>query len=203
MRPPATREDLGSRFAGVRGSLLGYLRRRVGDPVVAEDLLQDVFVKALVAIDAGRAPTRLQAWLYAAARTTAIDYYRTARRGRPEPLPEDLADTPPDEEARMRRELAACLRPFTEELPPIYRDTLIATDLEGRKMRRLAEEEGVSVSAIKSRASRARAMLREKLIECCRIEISGGVITDYLRRTPVPSKTAVPVSCPACRPSRK
>ena len=44
----------------------------------------------------------------------------------------------------------------TGQLPDKYRDTLLATDFDGEKMQSVADREGVSLSAIKSRASRGR-----------------------------------------------
>ncbi len=71
-----------------------------------------------------------------------------------------------------------------EQLAPIYRDTLIATDIQGATMQSLAESQCVSVSAIKSRAVRARAMLKKTLLACCHIELVDGFVSDYHRVTP-------------------
>ena len=51
---PTTSEDLGATFATLQKSLRNYLRRQVDDPSIAEDLVQDVFVKALAAINSNR-----------------------------------------------------------------------------------------------------------------------------------------------------
>ncbi len=48
----------------------------------------------------------------------------------------------------------------------------------------LAESQCVSVSAIKSRAVRARAMLKETLLACCHVEVVDGFVSDYHRVTP-------------------
>lgn len=179
---PTTSEDLGVAFSVLRVSLRNYLRRRVSDSALIEDLIQEVFVKASAAIGANRAPKNLTGWLYAAARTTVVDYYRSARPDIME-LDENLPDTQLANDELLHHELATCLRPFTQQLPAIYRDTLLATDFEGKTMRTLAEEQGVSLSAIKSRASRARLMLKEKLLECCHMETSNGIVTDYSRHS--------------------
>lgn len=178
---PSPSDDLGVAFASLRHSLRRYLRRQVSDAAVAEDLLQDVFVKALAAIGADRAPKNLPGWLYAAARTTVIDFYRSAR-----PPYEELDYNLPDAQVNdelLHQELATCLRPLAQQLPPIYRDTLLATDFDGKTMQCLAEEQGLSLSAIKSRASRARAMLKGKLLDCCHVEISSGTVVYYNRRS--------------------
>lgn len=175
-------EDLGAAFARLQQGLRGYLRRRLHDSAQADDLLQDIFVKALASRRAGRKVENLAGWLYAAARTTVVDHYR-ARGAQTEALDEDAPASGPDE-TLLHQELAACLRPFAERLPPIYRDTLIATEFEGVSMRALADRQNVSVSAIKSRAARARAMLKASVLACCKVEMAGGLVSDYRRVSP-------------------
>jgi RNA polymerase sigma-70 factor, ECF subfamily len=180
--PQKTTEDLGATFALLRQSLRSYLRRRIPNAERAEDLLQDVFVKALASERAGHRVENVTGWLYAVARTTLVDYYRAS--GAPmETIDENIPNFETDD-MRLHQELSACLKPFVEQLAPIYRDTLIATDFQGETMRSLAEKHKVSVSAIKSRASRARTMLKEKLLACCNVEMADGVVSDYHRLSP-------------------
>lgn len=180
-----TSEELGAAFAALRASLINYLRRRVSDPAQVEDLLQDIFVKASGAINADRAPNNLTGWLYATARTTVVDYYRSARHDTVA-LDEHLPSAPSAIDEILHQELATCLRPLALRLPPIYRDTLLATDFDGKPMQRLADEQGLSLSAIKSRASRGRSMLKAQLLECCRVETSGGLVSGYHPRSSNP-----------------
>lgn len=182
---PTTSEDLDAAFAALQTSLRNYLRRRVSDPMLVEDLISDVFVKASAAIRANRAPNNLTGWLYAVARTTVVDYYRSTRPDTVE-LDENLPDTQHASDELLHQELAMCLRPLVQQLPAIYRDTLLATDFDGKTMQTLANEQGLSLSAIKSRASRARFMLKEKLLDCCHVEMSGGLVTDYHHRSSSP-----------------
>ncbi len=180
--PPSLPDDLSRTFAALRASLRSYLRKRVGDAAAVDDLVQDVFVKATAAIRAGRAPSNLTGWLYAAARSTAVDHFR-ATRPATEELDEDLLDPGIADDALLHQELANCLRPLAQRLPAIYRDTLLAADFDGQPLKALAERQGVSLSAIKSRASRARSMLKERLLACCHVETAGGLVADYHRRS--------------------
>lgn len=180
---PIISADLEADFGALRASLAKYLRRWVSDPALVDDLVQDVFVKASVAISANRAPSNLAGWLHAAARTTVADHYRSAKLDAIE-VDENLPDKQPGNDELLHQELAACLRPLAHQLPEIYRDTLLATDFDGKTMQALANELGLSVSAIKSRASRARSMLRAKVLDCCHVELSGGVVTDFHQRMP-------------------
>lgn len=176
-------EDFTLPYQVLRRSMLGYLRKHVTDPAVAEDLLQEVFLKALVADKRNHVPRNVAAWLYAIARNTVIDFYR-AKRPMDE-LPDDLvADDSGDNFTEQA--LAECVRPLIGQLPAIYRDTLLATDLHGKTMHSLATELNVSVSAVKSRASRGRKMLKEKLLVCCSVDLSSkGEILDFYAHDPV------------------
>ncbi|AOW14850.1 hypothetical protein LPB72_20690 [Hydrogenophaga crassostreae] len=182
---PSVSVDLGASYAALRTSLRNYLRRRVSDPNLIEDLIQDVFVKASVAISANRAPKNLTGWLYAAARTTVVDHYRSAQP-HTVALDENLPDGHQDRDELLHQELALCLRPLARQLPAIYRDTLLATDFDGKTMQTLADEKGLSLSAIKSRASRARVMLKATLLDCCEVKVASGLVTDYHRRSSNP-----------------
>ncbi len=182
-------DDLGVAFRALRAGLRAFLRRRMNDPAVVDDLLQDIFVKAAAAIRARRAPGNLSGWLYAAARTAVADYYRTARPTTR--IPEDLTVAAGDD-IHSHQELATCLRPLAARLPAIYRDTLLATDFDEIPMKTVAHRQGVSLSAVKSRAARARAMLREQLLACCHVETRDGLVSDYHRIAPpaCPGKSA-------------
>lgn len=174
---PAPKQEFAAHYQALRCSLLGYLRKQVSDPVIAEDLLHEVFVKALAAGERGDMPKNLSGWLYTIARNAVIDFYRARRPSAA--LPDDLVAE--DSEGNDVQEvLAECLRPLTEQLPPLYRKTLLATDFQGKTMRSLATEWNVSVSAIKSRASRGRKMLKERLLACCHVELSNtGEVVDF------------------------
>lgn len=170
-------EDFTLPYQALRRSMLGYLRKYVTDPAVAEDLLQDVFLKALVADKRNHVPRNVAAWLYTIARNTVIDFYRAKR-----PMDELSDDLVADDAGSNLAEqaLAECVRPLMEQLPAIYRDTLLATDMHGKAMHVLATELNVSVSAIKSRASRGRKMLKEKLLACCSVDLSStGEVLDF------------------------
>jgi len=170
MTTPASRKaaEVQDLYVELHRSLLAFLRRLTGDAAAAEDLLHDVMIKALAEIERdGRAPANLVGWLYAVARNAAMDHHR---RQRPHAeLSDDLAAPLDDEDQMLRHSLAACLRPMTERLPPLYRDTVLATEFDGHTLGRLASEGGVSVSAVMTRAMRGRRLLAEELLRCCRV----------------------------------
>lgn len=178
-------------YGEVRGALLAFLRKHTGDPQVAEDLLHDVVVKALAAVaDETRAPKNLTGWLYAVARNAAMDHHRSRRPT--EALPEDLADDTGDAPQAALIELAHCLRPMAERLPPTYRDTLLAAEFDGLPLQAVAQAQGLSLSAVKTRASRGRRLLQAELVSCCRVELSGaGQVVDYDARAAARCRPAI------------
>lgn len=188
-RPPHI--ELDQAYGQLRTALQAYLQRQVGDVGTAEDLVQDVFVKALRAVKEDRAPRDLTAWLYQAARTTLIDYWRTRKPGS-DIEPDELPASEDDDAVGLHRTLATCLRPMTERLPPRYRETLVAADFEGQRLKTLAEAEGVSVSAIKSRVSRGRGLLREQVLACCHVDMADGWVQDYYPRDPITAESNLP-----------
>lgn len=174
--------ELAGAYREFRRGLLAYIQSKVENGAVAEDLLHEVFLKAMKALDRGQSPADLPAWLHRIASNTVIDHYRTRRPTTP--LPADLQTRDSDGLPPADQRLAHCLRPFIKELPSPYRETLLATAIEGRTLRSVSEAEGVSESAIKSRVSRGRRQLRERLHRCCHIELSrSGQVLDYARRS--------------------
>lgn len=173
------RVELVASYAELRGSLLAFLRKHTGDPQVAEDLLHDVILKALVAgSDLASSPRNLTGWLYAVARNAAMDHHR---RSRPtEELPEELASPDGHDDDAAIVELANCLRPMAERLPGTYRETLIAAEFDGMALADVARQQGLTLSAVKTRASRGRRLLQQELVACCRVALSAqGQVLDY------------------------
>jgi RNA polymerase sigma-70 factor (ECF subfamily) len=79
-----------------------------------------------------------------------------------------------------------------ERLPPIYREALQLTDLDGVSQTAAAEQLGLSVSGMKARVQRARQQLRESLLTCCAVELD--------RRRAVTGVRPRGVECGTCGP---
>jgi RNA polymerase sigma-70 factor (ECF subfamily) len=158
--------------------LLGFIRSRVESTDVAEDILQDVFIKIQKNMAALQDTERLESWIYQIVRHAVIDHYRARKAF--EELPQSLAAPELDEEEQARREISTCLAPMLEALPPPYRDALRLSEIDGLKQKQVAEELGLSLSGAKSRVQRGRAMVKDLLTDCCRFERDHrGTMVDY------------------------
>lgn len=148
--------------------LRAFIRRRVRDDATADDLTQEALLKVYRSRGTLRDGTRLEAWLYQIARGTIIDHYR--RRRPTEELPAGLTGESPDEMAAMRTRVQTSMKRFLKELPAAYREPVRLAELEELPLARIALRLDLSLTAVKSRVRRGRAMLKKKLQACCRFE---------------------------------
>ncbi len=149
--------------------LRGYLRQRMADADVADDVLQDVFVKAM---REGRRFCTLdnpRAWLFQVARNALVDRLRTAHAH--EPLTDELLDSTPLHAEPMAPidALAECMARTLGDLSPEDAAILRACDLDGQTQRAFAQANGLSLPAAKSRLLRARERLRDRLTKVCQV----------------------------------
>lgn len=182
---------------GVRRELhhrvLGYVGRRVRSREDAEDVAQEVMLRIhrhsadLEHVD------RMAAWVYRIAANAIADHYRRpARREMPAghagdvPEPDPGTASPASMEPgpeELRAALAGCLAPLIERLPPIYREALELTELDGVSQVSASARLGITVSGMKARVQRARAQLRELLLDCCDVELDRRrLVTDIRAR---------------------
>lgn len=169
--------------------LRGFVRRRVRDDATADDVTQETMLKVFRSRAALRDGQRLEAWLYRIARTTLIDFHRRTKPT--EELPAELASEPADsadEVGQLRQAVMATTRRFLDELPASYREPVRLAELEGLPLAKIALRSGLSLTAVKSRVRRGRAMLKRKLQECCRFEFDRqGKVIGWERRRAAPT----------------
>jgi RNA polymerase sigma-70 factor (ECF subfamily) len=143
--------------------------------------LQDVFLNIHTRIDTLHQQDRVSAWIYQIARNAIADYHR-ARRPISD-LSEALVapDDMPAEDAV--RELLPCVTAMVDALPEAYRKALRLTEYDGLSQKELSEHLGISFSGAKSRVQRARAKIKQQLLDCCHFELDhAGRIIDYQPR---------------------
>ncbi len=172
-QPPSSLAQFGcvaAAWQAYEGELRGYLRHRAADVEVADDILQDVFLKAMRQGQGFCSLDNPRAWLFQVARNALVDRARTAHAH--EPFTEELAETTPlGEEATPPVDaLATCLVRTINELSEADQQVLRACDLSGLSQREFAEQHGLSLPATKSRLLRARQRLRDRMSSACRIQ---------------------------------
>lgn len=148
-------------------TLHAFFRKRVSDEHVAEDLLQEAFLRIHKGIESVADDARIRAWIYRIARNLVVDHYRSRRPT--EQLDEQLAPEVEPSSADARA-FGSCVQRMIAELPEHYRDALQLVEIDGKSQLEAAELLGLSSSGAKSRVQRGRAMLKGLVGGCCEVE---------------------------------
>ena len=154
--------------------LRAFFRRRVRDDQLAEDLLQETFVRVHNGLASLREQERLAAWVYRIAHNTLRDYFRKGFVSKEILAPDGvvaaaLPEEPPSEE-NHNQEIAAGLRCVVQQLAPRYREAIELAELQGLTQGEVGARLGLSLSGAKSRIQRGRDKLKALLLECCHFE---------------------------------
>lgn len=157
-----------------RSSLLGYLRKRVAAPELAEDLLQDCLLKAVRSAPDLRDEEKLLPWFYRILNNAIIDLYRS-RSSAPvrADVDLDLLAAPP---AAEEQALCECFRQLIPSLKPEYALMIERLELKAGDPGRVAEELGITRNTLKVRRHRARQALRQRLEATCRVCATHGCL---------------------------
>lgn len=163
---PEVAAQLDARY---RRRLVAYARSLLGrSHHDAEDVVQDVLLRAHAEIAAGRGPQQLGPWLYRLTRNRAIDERRRARWGESslDDLPteasvEALADVDDPPAVLHRRESLRSVVQDLADLPVKQRRALLARVVDGDSPAESAARLGVSVEAVQMLVVRGRANLEK------------------------------------------
>jgi RNA polymerase sigma-70 factor, ECF subfamily len=148
-----------------QNELKGFVYKRVKDKALAEDIIQDVFIKAQGKIDQLKNDEKIRGWIYQITKHTIIDHFRKKSKTID---PSDLDWTP--DEPNYNECVSNCLKELLPKLPEKYRVALELTEIENLSQLELAQRLGISYPGAKSRVQRARQMLKEKMDEVLVVE---------------------------------
>ena len=140
----------------------------------ADDLVQDVFLKAYRNLASFNGQSRFYTWLYRLAVNTVLDWRRLRQRRRKlwcdacgeEPLDcaaGPLAPPAPPDSRVSRREIREILKGAMAVLRPEYREALVLREIHGLSYKEIAYTQGYPVGTAKGRVFRAKSQLREVL----------------------------------------
>ena len=144
-------------------------RHLVRDATVAEDVVQDAFVKALTYFGSFRGEN-FRAWLLRIVRNAAYDQLRASRGGIDVSLDADDAFDPPDpaegpEATLSRKQDARRLADALAALPVTLRECLVLREIEELSYHEIGQVTGVPIGTVMSRLWRARRLLLQTRAE--------------------------------------
>lgn len=155
-------------------TVLNFMYRMVGNRGAAEDLTQEVFLKAYVSLPRFRKEAAFSTWLFRIAHNHCLNVLKG--RGREisgSPHTQDASN--PDRCARVpdssisaserleQRELQAVIQEKLRELTPEHRAVVVLRDIQGLSYDEIASTLDIEGGTVRSRLHRARMELKEKL----------------------------------------
>ncbi|MDD3591487.1 MAG: sigma-70 family RNA polymerase sigma factor [Sulfurovum sp.] len=160
--------DFSALYETFRKPLFKFIQYKVSDRHHAEEILNDVFLKAYTSIDNLEEKRSLKSWLYTIASNRIIDYYRKKR-----PVTMEIEDeTVMDEEKRdsVYNDFDCCLNDFLNQLPPSNAEALKAVYFDEMTQQEYAEKNALNLSTVKSHLHRGKKSLKDFFEQCCSFE---------------------------------
>ena len=145
-----------------------FVRARVGNPAIAEDIVQESLLKALKSADQIRKNENSVAWFYKILRNSIIDLYRRndVKTRALEQLQSEADAALPEED---RRAICKCLDGLIPTLKPEYGALIRQIDLSGEPIDQVAKSLKITVNNLNVRLHRARMQLKQRLEQTCQI----------------------------------
>lgn len=160
--------DVTSRLVDSHREFLGFLERRLGDRALAEDILQDAFVKSIERGESVRQEESAEAWFYRLLRNAVIDHHRRAgtRSRALESLAREMegaSEPPPD----LHEAICSCITQLAATLKPEYAEAIQTIEVEGVPVQEFASAAGITANNAAVRVFRAREALRKQVHSSC------------------------------------
>ncbi len=144
------------RYKEIYENVKAYVSKLTPDKDQADELTQEVFLKAHDSIGALRGHDKLVPWLRRIAYNTIIDHHRKKKT-----VP-FITDLPADDDISNEgnEELMKCITRMLEDLPETDRNLLDAIEIKGMTQVEYAQKYNLTVSTVKSRIQRAKQKIK-------------------------------------------
>jgi RNA polymerase sigma-70 factor (ECF subfamily) len=157
-----------------------FILALVKDEWVADDIIQETFLKVQQNIDSLRDPSRLSSWIFRIAHNLCQDHFRRSKKSRREERigqeeTEDLNEALIQKELGIqkeleRRQMGECVQNQINLLPESLRTVLVLFGIMEFSHQESADILGITVKNVKVRLHRARKRLKAILEEKCAFE---------------------------------
>lgn len=147
---------------------LGFLQKRLGDRALAEDILQEAFVRGLDKVTTLENEESATAWFYRILRNAVVDHHR--RRATADRKLESFAaelEQHAEPEGEVRGAVCRCVGELAGTLKPEYADALRRVEIDGVTVKDYAAEAGITSNNAAVRVFRAREALRKRVSRSC------------------------------------
>jgi RNA polymerase sigma factor (sigma-70 family) len=153
-----------------RNSLYYFILRRVRDPWISEDLVQETLARLLAYMRA-QTVTDARALGFQIATNLVRDHFRTLNRSRTEPLSEDLvSETPPHEQTNIQQQRIDAFSAALAAMPPLRREVFVRRRLHGQSYAEIGSALNMSPGAVEKHVVRALEWLHQQIARHDRME---------------------------------
>ena len=166
--PPTVTDEVTTTLVAQHRKFLSFLEKRVESRAVAEEILQNAFVKSIERRSQLEDDENAVAWFYRLLRNAVIDHYRR-RDAQGRALEKHGVELAMREsiEPEVEATICACINELISTLKMEYEQLLRAVDLEGKPVMEVARSLGISANNASVRLHRARQQLKSRLEVAC------------------------------------
>lgn len=158
--------DVSSLWSDYKNGLQFYILKKVKDKDIANNLSHEVLMKIYNSCCSNNEIKNVRSWMFQIAHNTTIDYLKKENKYTNE-VPEIFEK----DENNSYKDAEELMKPLIELLPEKYAVPLRLSDIEEIKQVEVSKKINLSLTATKSRIQRARKLLKEKIIECCNLDL--------------------------------
>lgn len=144
-----------------------FIISKVKHAAIADDILQDTFIKIHKKLHTLKDITKLKSWCFTIARNSILDYWKSTNKTFE--IANHEKETVALEHEHTEQD---CLRGILKNLPKKYRDPLFLSDIKGLKQQEVANQLQQSLPTTKSQIQRARKLIAQGFMDCCGFEIN-------------------------------
>lgn len=144
-----------------------FIMSKVHDEALADDLLQETFIKVHTKLETLDDPNKVKPWVFSIARHVVMDYFRTIKKELPE------LDSPViAEDSHLEHSHSDCLQGIIKSLPEKYKVPLMLADIQGLKQTDISEKLNLPLATVKSQIQRGRKLVAQGFVKCCDFKIN-------------------------------
>ena len=151
-----------------------FILASVRDESVADDLVQDTFIRIQENLDSVKDPSKVSSWIFRIAYNLCQDHFRSRKKSSSHEEIHDglvnLQETPLHKKVEQS-EMSQCVQDKLNLLPESLRSVLIFADVMEFSHQEIANILGLSVENVKVRVHRARKKFKKILEEKCTFEV--------------------------------
>lgn len=139
-----------------------FIISKVKDKTVADEILQDTFIKIHTKLHTLKDIKKLKSWIFTIARNSILDHWKNTNQ----PIEMENFKLESEVQENLHTE-QDCLRGILKNLPKKYRDPLFLSDIKGLKQQEIAAQLNQPLSTTKSQIQRARKLIAKGFMDCC------------------------------------